>query len=70
MEDLWCLIYITARIWYNKKRQVNKANKLLKLKKDPDIRDNKKYKIETICDSKIYAKKVLSQLLKLYYLVF
>lgn len=52
------------------KSYIIKGNKLLELEQNLDTRNNKEYEIKTICNSKIYAKKALNQLLKLYYLVF
>lgn len=52
-----------------KKGQVNKINELIEPKQKLDIGNNKKYEIEVSCNSKIYAKKVAKQLLRLYYLV-
>lgn len=46
-----------------KKRRVNK---LLELKSEFSIREDRKYKIETSKDSAIYAKSVEGQLLGLY----
>lgn len=43
---------------------------MLKPKQKLNARNNKKYKIEVICDSKIYTKDAIGQLPGLYYLVF
>lgn len=47
------------------------VNKLLEFKpeREFDVRDNKKYEIEAICDSKVYAKEAIGQLPGLYYLI-
>lgn len=40
-----------------KKGQVNKVNELLKPEQELDFEDNKKYKIEAICNNKVDAKE-------------
>ena len=50
------------------KRQVNKLLKL-ESEQELDVRDNKKYELDAICDGKIYAKENISQLSRLYYFV-
>lgn len=52
-----------------KKEQFNKVTEFLKPKQNLDIEDNKKYKVEVICDSKVYAKEIKKQLPKIYYLI-
>ena len=42
----------------------------LDLEQELDIRDEKKYKLKAICNSKVNVKEVVSQLPRLYYLVF
>lgn len=49
----------------SKKMQINKNITEL----NTSDNKSKKYKIKTICDNKIYAKKLADHLLKLYYLV-
>lgn len=51
-----------------KKRQVD--NKFLNLKLELDIGNNKEYKMKSIKNSAIYARKAIGQLLGLYYLIF
>lgn len=51
-----------------KKRQGNKLLKL-KLKQEFDSENNKKYKVEIICNSEVYVKEAAGQLPGLYYLV-
>lgn len=43
-----------------RKRQISKANELLKLKIEFNIENDKEYKIEIICKSKVYGKKATS----------
>ena len=43
---------------------------MLDIKPIFNIRNNKKYKIKAICNSKVYAKEDIRQLLRLYYLIF
>lgn len=43
---------------------------MLKQKQGFNTRNNKKYKVKTIQNNKVYAKKNLAQLTKLYYLIF
>ena len=43
---------------------------MLKSKPELNIGDNKEYKIKTISKNKIYAKKTVGQLSRLYYLIF
>ena len=38
------------------------VNKLLDINLKLDTRDNKEYKVETICDGENYAKKAVGQL--------
>ncbi len=40
------------------KRRVNELNKLLKLKKEFESRNNKEYKVKVIINSIMYDKKV------------
>lgn len=49
--------------------QANKAHELIEPKEKLDAKNNKKYKVKTICNSKIYGKKTLDQVSRLYYLV-
>lgn len=55
MKNLWCFLYITTRVKYHKKKQVNK---LLEPKSELDIDKDKEYKIEIIKNSAVYATKV------------
>lgn len=50
-----------------KKKQVNK---LLKLKPEIKAKNDNKYKVKAIYNSKIHVKKIIGQILGLYYLVF
>lgn len=43
--------------------------KLLEIDLKLDIWDNKEYKIETICNIKVFVKETVDQLLGLYYLI-
>lgn len=52
------------------KRLVNKVNKLLEPEPEIEVKGNNKYKIEVICNSKVYIKKALRHLLRLYHLIF
>ena len=47
------------------------SNELLELetKQELDVRDDKNYKVEAICNSEVYAKDATGQLSRLYYLV-
>lgn len=63
MKNPWHFSYITAKLGYHNKKKVNK------LSIEIDEGNSKKYKIEVICDNKVYAKKAEScYLLGLYYL--
>ena len=42
-----------------RKEQVNKVDKLLKLEQEINTRNNKKYKEEAICYSKVYTKEIV-----------
>ena len=66
MENSQCLSYITAGTGYHKKRQVNNTQ----LDFEFEAGNNKKYEIDGIWDSTVYAKKsATGQLPGLYYLV-
>lgn len=45
---------------------------MLEIEPEPelDARDNKKYEVNVIYDSKVYIKETAGQLLRLYYLIF
>lgn len=45
------------------------VNKLLKLKVEIDTRDDEEYKVEVICDCEVYMKEIISQLIRLHYLL-
>lgn len=49
-----------------KKEQINK---LLEIESEFNIEKNKEYKVKAICNSKVYTKKTVGQLLGLYCLV-
>ena len=64
MENLQHFLYITAGIKYYEERQVN--NMQLKF----EAGNNKKYEVDNIWDSMVYAKEsATGQLPRLYYLV-
>ena len=44
-------------------------NTLLKLEKEFEMRDNKKYKVEAIIDNMVYSKEANNHILRLYYLI-
>lgn len=53
-----------------KRRRIYKKFANLDLDLELDIENDKEYKVESIKNSVIYTKKVRSQLLDLYYLIF
>lgn len=66
MINSQCFLYVIIRIRQYKKKPVNK---LLKPELQLHITNNKKYKMEIIYNNTISVKKIISQLLGLYYLV-
>lgn len=46
------------------------VNKLLEVEQQFNLNDNKKFKIDVIQKSKLYAKNIIDKLLRLYYLIF
>lgn len=58
---------MSLRKWNIAKKQ--QVNKLLELKPDPNVRYDKNYKVEAICNSKFYVKEFVDQISKLYYLI-
>lgn len=62
-------MYIIIKIKYYPKNQIINKNNIIKFNISDD--KNKIYKIEAICDNRIYIKESeLSYLLRLYYLIF
>lgn len=65
--DLWCFLYVTARVWYYKK-EIHRNHHRVR-QKELDKSNGKKYKIEEICESVIYTSKLKSHLPGFYFLV-
>lgn len=67
MKNLRYFLHITARAKHYNKRPDSQKNSAILLEKN----NTKEYKLEIICDSKVYIKKLENNyLLDLYYLVF
>lgn len=63
MEDSWLVLHITAEVGYYKEWASGNSHRVKQ-------NNNKTYKIEFICNSKVYAKESNSGYLPgLYYLV-
>lgn len=69
VQNSWYFLGIIVRVGYKIKRQFHKFNKLLKLKQKLVARNEKKYKVETICKNEVYIKETLNQFLELHYLI-
>ena len=55
-----------AGVWHYQKKQVNKINAI----ESNAGKNSSKYKVKTIYNNTVYAKKSTSHLLALYYLIF